>query len=522
MTSLTFYGGINEIGGNKILLEDKGTRIFLDFGMQMGKVNDYFVEFMQPRKFSGFGDLMEFGLLPNIQGIYRRDHAKHIGYGDHKQETSIDGVLLSHAHIDHCAYIHYLRADIPVYCSEATKLIMQGLEDTSASSSEYLQQTEAFTTYENKKGGISRANSRTANIYPRDIRIVPPQQKFKIDSIQVEPILIDHSLPGVYGFIIYTSDNTIGYTADIRFHGRRPEDSQRFVDRCASEDIDCMLCEGTRIDNDAKSDTHTQDTQDDGWDKIHRDNSKMGETIVEQSVTKSISTADGLVACSYPPRDLDRLLSFYNAAKSAGRDLVIDIKQAHILNLFAKSEQNNNTYPSPTDPHIKIFIPRKSWGLLGRDPSEWSAELVEQDYVKFERSFLDWPNHVNYSDIKNRQKDYVFFCSDFQLQNLMDIRPDQGARYIRSATEPFNEEMNIDHERVKRWLHHFGLLEANKDWKTVHVSGHGTRDQIKHVIDDTTPKKIVPIHTEHPDEFYKLHKNVQKVTLGEQIHLVVR
>ena len=37
MTSLTFYGGVNEIGGNKILLEDKGTKIFLDFGMQMGK-----------------------------------------------------------------------------------------------------------------------------------------------------------------------------------------------------------------------------------------------------------------------------------------------------------------------------------------------------------------------------------------------------------------------------------------------------------------------------------------------------
>jgi hypothetical protein len=32
MTSLTFYGGVNEISGNKILLEDKDTRVFLDFG----------------------------------------------------------------------------------------------------------------------------------------------------------------------------------------------------------------------------------------------------------------------------------------------------------------------------------------------------------------------------------------------------------------------------------------------------------------------------------------------------------
>ena len=26
MTSLTFYGGVNEVGGNKILLEDKDTQ----------------------------------------------------------------------------------------------------------------------------------------------------------------------------------------------------------------------------------------------------------------------------------------------------------------------------------------------------------------------------------------------------------------------------------------------------------------------------------------------------------------
>jgi hypothetical protein len=32
-TTLTFYGGVNEIGGNKILLKDGDTKIFFDFGM---------------------------------------------------------------------------------------------------------------------------------------------------------------------------------------------------------------------------------------------------------------------------------------------------------------------------------------------------------------------------------------------------------------------------------------------------------------------------------------------------------
>jgi mRNA degradation ribonuclease J1/J2 len=32
-TTLAFYGGINEIGGNKVLVKDGDTRIFFDFGM---------------------------------------------------------------------------------------------------------------------------------------------------------------------------------------------------------------------------------------------------------------------------------------------------------------------------------------------------------------------------------------------------------------------------------------------------------------------------------------------------------
>jgi len=108
MVSLTFWGGINEIGGNKILLEDQNTRLFLDFGMSFSLANQYFDEFMQPRKCSGILDLLEFGLLPNLDGIYRCDYLNHCRL-PFEETCSIDGLLLSHAHMDHSSYIHYLR-----------------------------------------------------------------------------------------------------------------------------------------------------------------------------------------------------------------------------------------------------------------------------------------------------------------------------------------------------------------------------------------------------------------------------
>jgi len=69
MPSLTFYGGVNEIGGNKILFEAGGTKIFLDFGMSFKIANQYFAEFLQPRKCTALTDFFDLGLLPDVKGI---------------------------------------------------------------------------------------------------------------------------------------------------------------------------------------------------------------------------------------------------------------------------------------------------------------------------------------------------------------------------------------------------------------------------------------------------------------------
>jgi ribonuclease J len=66
MAKLTFYGGINEIGGNKILVEDGGRRLFLDFGFPFKGNKLFYEEYLRPR--GGTGVVAALSHQPALPG----------------------------------------------------------------------------------------------------------------------------------------------------------------------------------------------------------------------------------------------------------------------------------------------------------------------------------------------------------------------------------------------------------------------------------------------------------------------
>lgn len=101
-------------------------------------------------------------------------------------------------------------------------------------------------------------------------------------------------------------------------------------------------------------------------------------------------------------------MSFYNSARESGRFLVIDFKQAHILTLFQTSEMWRNVLPKATDNNLKIYIPRKGWGLIDKDTNFWTRKLVLEDYENWYKPYVDHPNSVYYSFVKEHQNECFF------------------------------------------------------------------------------------------------------------------
>jgi mRNA degradation ribonuclease J1/J2 len=183
---LCFYGGVKEIGGNKILLEDGGTKILLDFGMCFKRRGLYFEEFLTPRSANGIGDFLTMKLIPDVSGFYREDLLEH--FGRKPEEPDVAGVVLSHAHADHANYVSFLHKDIPVYCGETCKYILEAVEEQS-------QRTIENEVISFKKRPLLRSDYRKPPI-SRVFRTFRTGDRICIDSVEIEPIHVDHCLTG--------------------------------------------------------------------------------------------------------------------------------------------------------------------------------------------------------------------------------------------------------------------------------------------------------------------------------------
>ncbi len=294
MVAITFHGGVNEIGGNKVLIEDGDTRIFLDFGMSFAERSKFYSgPWLSPRDERG---LLRFGILPEIEGVYRFDETP----------PSVDAVFLSHSHADHSMHASFLKREIPIYCGRTASSILQAVNES---------RPRMFET------DLSEVSFRTFKTGDR----------IKVGSIEVEPVHVDHSVPSSYGFIVHTSDGPIVYSGDFRVHGSKPELTRDFVKAASRERPVAMLCEGTNMIG----------------------GNLASEEDVRAKLERAVTSTSKLVVGNFTHTDVDRWKSFLDVARSSGRQLAISLKQAHMLDVLHRDGALG--VPSPQSDELLIY-----------------------------------------------------------------------------------------------------------------------------------------------------------------------
>ncbi|MFZ0698984.1 MAG: MBL fold metallo-hydrolase [Thermoplasmata archaeon] len=301
-STISFLGGVREIGGNKLVVEDGAERILFDFGPSFSPAfEQFYVDFLQPRTASPVKDLLEFDLIPRIEGLY--SEAALSGADLAYRAPEFHGVFLTHAHADHAGYLQYIDPKIPVYVGKGTFALLEAISQSTG-----------------QKYG------------EHDWRIFEDRKPVRVGGIEVVPHPVDHSIPFAYGFIVRTSEGSIAYTGDFRHHGPRAADTLAFFDAVEAEKVDAIAIEGTRAGNDPRR--------------------NFSEDGVRREVNRVLgSTHDIALACTYP-RDVDRLLTLHAAARAAGRELLVSSRTAFLLNSMA-----------PLFPPGAVPIPGKSPGL---------------------------------------------------------------------------------------------------------------------------------------------------------------
>ena len=191
MAKLTFYGGVAEIGGNKILVEDRDARIWLDMGAPFDLGEEYFVEFLQPRDRFGLRDYFALDLVKQIPGLYS---AEALDPTDMAWEPpAFSAIFITHVHYDHTQQLRFVDPNIPVHLGEGARTILESLDTT--------------------------ARAPFLKLGPHAYETFRSGQAQTVDGVEVEPIHVDHSAPAAYGYLVHTSEGTIAYTGDLRHHG---------------------------------------------------------------------------------------------------------------------------------------------------------------------------------------------------------------------------------------------------------------------------------------------------------------
>ncbi|MDH7482504.1 MAG: MBL fold metallo-hydrolase RNA specificity domain-containing protein [Armatimonadota bacterium] len=482
MATITCFDGVGCIGGNKIFLKDKNTGLWFDFGLNVSHMGKFYEEYLQPKTCLGLYEPIQMGLIPPISNLYREDLESSIANPWEGVEIhdigETHGILISHGHLDHLGSIHYVKGNIPIYCSAMTLALAKACQDIGMGNEcSYISERREKPTGElevaRDQPTVSRPYCLTDeepnenliefwNSTPSSRKAHKPKpiiKSSKCGDLNIYRFSVDHSIYGASAWAVETSEGWLVYTGDLRCHGTACHCTWDFADKVKKLKPRALIIEGTRINS----------------------NTKRTEEDVYNNALQEVKKAEGLVVADFNSRNVERLNAFLKIAKETDRKLAILTKDAYLIRAMRLVDSN---IPSLDDDNIVIY-------------SEFEATTTN-----WKKSIKDEYKHklIEPKDVRKNQDKFICCFRFFDVNELALIKPIAGSIWIYSSCEAFNEEMKIDQERLKAWLEKYDMVflggTDDDQGNPFHVSGHANGADILKLIEEIQPEIVIPIHTE--------------------------
>ena len=309
--------------------------------------------------------------------------------------------------------------------------------------------------------------------YENNITTFSPWKTFEIENtFKIFPYLVDHSSPEAFSFIIEADNKRVFYSGDFRATGYKKKVFSNMIEN-PPKNIDLMFIEGTM----AKRDNQKFKTEEQIFEG-------MCEVFKQQTnISFVISSA----------QNIDRFVSVYKACRKANKTVVVDIYNSLILDLVKK---NSPSLPVIEWANIKVF----------NHPSQ-KQKITEDELLKrFAKEDVG-------DQVFHNPSNFVYFVR-LPNEKLIEVLKRKGGKInvIYSQWEGYLKE-----EHKMYFTDYINQLKESDfvNFHYMHTSGHATIDVLIKLAKVIKPSRLVPIHTEYPEQmktfFQDAHLNTVEI-----------
>src|ERR687886_3060630 len=270
-------------------------------------------------------------------------------------------------------------------------------------------------------------------------------ERTRVGSFEVEPIAVNHSIPDAVGLVLRTRAGTLFNTGDFKFDPTpvegRTTDNQRLRE-LGDEGVLALLSDCVRVEQG-------------GW--------TASESGVREALEQLIAGAPGRVLVTTFASNIGRLREVVRSAHKLGRKAAV-VGRSMEENLRVARELGFMQIPEGSLVDVRELngLPPEKIVLLSTgsqgEPTSVMSRIARGDHPL----------------VKIQPNDTVIFSAspvpgnEESVARSIDNLFRRGARVVYQSIDP-----------------------------RVHVSGHASREELKHLIDLVRPRYLVPLHGEH-------------------------